>query len=54
MDSDRLEELYEKCRALIEVILEERIDEDDRFALVWILSDYFKELGKVIGTVSKK
>ena len=49
-----MEEVYEKCRALISVLTEPVMKTCDRDALLWILGEEFERLGEIIGTVQKK
>ena len=49
-----IEELYEKCRALISVVSYPGLDESDRSALLWILTDNFELLGRAIGASQRK
>ncbi|MBR1456217.1 MAG: hypothetical protein IJ594_03530 [Oscillospiraceae bacterium] len=48
------EEYYEKCRALISVLLMDGLGEADKLALIWVLSDMFENLGQAIGTAQMK
>ena len=48
------EEYYEKCRALISVLSFNGFSDEDRSALLWILTDMFEKLGDVIGTTQKR
>ncbi len=50
----KVEEYYEKCRALISVLSYDGFDEADRSAILWVLTDCFEQLGEVIGTVQNK
>ena len=49
-----IEELYEKCRALISVISYPGLDENDRSSLIWTLTDIFELLGRAIGVNRRK
>jgi len=49
----KIEEQYEKCRALISVLAYD-FDDADRDAIISILSDCFKSLGDSIGVTPKK
>ena len=50
-NSIMLEEEYEKCRALISVLVNGMVDDDDRITLIAILEEEFSMLGKIIGIV---
>ena len=49
-----LHEEYEKCRALISVLLDNTVSEEDRITLMSILESEYIKLGEVIGTVQTK
>ena len=53
-NNERIEEHYEKCRALISALSFDGFCSADRSALMWVLTDEFERLGEVIGTVQKK
>lgn len=52
--TDGIEELYEKCRALISALSYDGFSEADRSALLWILTDEFEMLGNAIGTTQNR
>ena len=50
----KVEEYYEKCRALLSVLNRDDLSESDRDAMLWILSDNFEALGNLMGIVLSK
>jgi len=54
MDLNKMEECYEKCRAIISVLDRADLDVNDRATLIWIAKDIMNELGEAMGIGSMK
>ena len=53
MDYEK-EECFDRCRVLLRVLDQCRLDECDRDTLVWMALENLERLGEVIGTVPNK
>ena len=49
-----VEEYFEKCRAVLRVLDEGSVGDEERATLIWIARDYLDELGCAIGITKKK
>lgn len=50
----RKEEYFEKCLAILKVLDENRLEENERVMLLWCMRDYMDLLGVAIGIMPSK
>lgn len=51
---EKIEEYYEKLRAILNVVDVGVIEENDRVTLIWVAKEYLELIGEVIGINGKK
>lgn len=54
MDNQKVEEYYEKLRAVLYLLDMGNVPKNEGEALVWIARDYLDMLGEVIGITGKR
>lgn len=48
------EECFDRCRAILRVLDQCRLDEPDRDTLIWMALEYLEHLGEIIGIAASK